>query len=113
MGQRYAAAARSGSMPRDSGVSWPRSVMHGPDKHRSLFEAFAGLQRDSAHGVSLTRSRSIKLLNMHNMESGRGPAQNALYLSLGQQDSTSGTQGMTVWSRNVAQHKKRPYLHGN
>lgn len=69
MGQRYAAAARSGSMPRDSGVSWPRSVMHGPDKHRSLFEAFAGLQRDSAHGVSLTRLRRIELLNMHDMES--------------------------------------------
>ncbi|CAL5219904.1 g1831 [Coccomyxa viridis] len=50
MGQRYAAAARAGSMPKDSGISWPRSVMHGPDKHRSLFEAFAGLQRDSTHG---------------------------------------------------------------
>ena len=53
MGQRYAAAARAGSMPKDSGISWPRSVMHGPDKHRSLFEAFAGLQRDSTHGRSL------------------------------------------------------------
>ncbi len=53
MGQRYAAAARTGSMPKDSGISWPRSVMHGPDKHRSLFEAFAGLQRDSTHGASL------------------------------------------------------------
>ena len=51
MGQRYAAAARSGSMPKDSGISWPRSVMHGPDKHRSLFEAFAGLQRDSTGGM--------------------------------------------------------------
>lgn len=50
MGQRYAAAARSGSLPKDSGISWPRSVMHGPEKHRSLFEAFAGLQRDSTEG---------------------------------------------------------------
>ena len=51
MGQRYAAAARTGSVPSDSGISWPRSVMHGPDKHRSLFEAFAGLQKDSVHGM--------------------------------------------------------------
>ena len=51
MGQRYAAAARTGSVPSDSGISWPRSVMHGPDKHRSLFEAFAGLQKDSVHGT--------------------------------------------------------------
>ena len=54
MGQRYAAAARTGSVPKDSGISWPRSVMHGPDKHRSLFEAFAGLQRDSTHGAILS-----------------------------------------------------------
>jgi len=51
LGQRYAAAARSGSMPHDPGSSWPRSVMHGPDKHRSLFEAFANLKPPSAGGT--------------------------------------------------------------
>jgi hypothetical protein len=44
-GQRYAAAARSGSLPPpDAGLSWPRSVMAGPDKHRSLFEAFGHMR---------------------------------------------------------------------
>ena len=51
-GQMYAAAARSGSLPTDSGESWPRSVVHGPEKHRSLFEAFAGL-RDCTHEGAL------------------------------------------------------------
>lgn len=50
IGQRYAAAARSGSIPPDAGSSWPRSVMHGPDKHRSLFEAFASLKDDNDAG---------------------------------------------------------------
>ncbi len=50
-GQRYAAAARSGSVPHDPGSSWPRSVMHGPDKHRSLFEAFGNLKPPSVGGA--------------------------------------------------------------
>lgn len=50
--QRYAAAARSGSMPHDPGSSWPRSVMHGPDKHRSLFEAFGNLKPPPAGGAN-------------------------------------------------------------
>ncbi len=60
VGQRYAAAARSGSIPSNPGISWPRSVMHGPEKHRSLFEAFTGLQRDSSHGAAVTQLHRIK-----------------------------------------------------
>lgn len=64
-GQRYAATARLGSIPKDSGISWPRSVMHGPEKHRSLFEAFAGLQRDSSHGAPVRELHRIQAHRWH------------------------------------------------
>ena len=51
-GQRYAAAARTGSLPYPEAgagqLSWSRSVMAGPDKHRSLFEAFGHLRASDA-----------------------------------------------------------------
>ena len=50
--QRYDAAARSGSMAHEQWSSWPRSVLHGPDKHRSLFEAFGNLKPPPAGGAN-------------------------------------------------------------
>ncbi|BDA42347.1 probable Na(+)/H(+) antiporter NhaH at N-terminal half [Coccomyxa sp. Obi] len=57
-GQKYAAAARSGSVPHDPGSSWPRSVMHGSDKHRSLFEAFGNLKPLPAGGDEPSAAQS-------------------------------------------------------